>query len=263
VEQVLLRDAMTPMMEEVRRERERQVRVVSEHMEISLNALIDRAQCQYAELVSQKDGGSSETGLDGRIKVTEDRLDELVARLERRRAELRMEKECVITNLQHLGSAWVLPHPERKAPQFSKMVADPEIEKAAVRAAIAFEEARGWKVQSVEAENRGFDLISRRSHPEDPQTAIEIRFVEVKGRAYTGEIALTANEYRTAERLKNDYWLYIVFNCATTPTVNPIQNPVRLEWQPVVKVEHYRLVSDSPTRPVELREAPGEYKISG
>ena len=38
-------------------------------------------------------------------------------------------------------------------------------------------------VESVEADNRGFDLISRRPHPEDPKTAIEVRFIEVKGRA--------------------------------------------------------------------------------
>jgi len=57
-------------------------------------------------------------------------------------------------------------------------------------------------VVSVEKENRGFDLISRKPHPEDPQTAIEVRFIEVKGRATVGEIALTMNEYKTAERLK-------------------------------------------------------------
>lgn len=55
-----------------------------------------------------------------------------------------------------------------------KMVRDPEIEKIAVEAVIRHEESRGWKVQSVEEENRGFDLISRRPHPEDMDTAIEV-----------------------------------------------------------------------------------------
>ncbi len=48
------------------------------------------------------------------------------------------------------------------------MVRDDEIERIAVEAVIAYEEARGWEVESVETENRGFDLISRRPHPEDP-----------------------------------------------------------------------------------------------
>ena len=121
------------------------------------------------------------------------------------------------------------------------MVRDEEIERIAIQAVIAFEEARGWKVESVEADNRGFDLISRKPHPEDPATAIEVRFIEVKGRATIGEIALTSNEYKTAVRLKKDYWLYAVFNCATTPDIKDIQDPARLGWVPVVKVEHYHV----------------------
>ncbi len=77
------------------------------------------------------------------------------------------------------------------------MVRDEEIERIAVRAVIAHEHARGWVVESVEQDNRGFDLISRRPHPEDPATAVEVRVIEVKGRAAVGEIALTSNEYKT------------------------------------------------------------------
>jgi len=121
------------------------------------------------------------------------------------------------------------------------MVRDDEIERIAIAAAIAHEKARGWEVVSVEAENRGFDLISRRPHPEDPKTAVEIRFIEVKGRATVGEIALTSNEFKTAERLRKDYWLYAVFNCASTADVHVVQDPVRLGWEPLVKIEHYHV----------------------
>jgi len=135
----------------------------------------------------------------------------------------------------------VLPHPERQKPEIRSVVRDDEIEKIAVQAVIAHEEAQGRQVTSVELENRGFDLISRRPHPEDPQTAIEVRFIEVKGRSAIGEVALTTNEYKTAERLKKDYWLYVVYNCAATPEIHPIQDPVRLGWEPLVKIEHYHL----------------------
>src|SRR6266567_120037 len=37
------------------------------------------------------------------------------------------------------------------------------IERIAVQVAIAFEESRGWNVESVESDTRGFDLISRRA----------------------------------------------------------------------------------------------------
>jgi len=66
-----------------------------------------------------------------------------------------------------------------------------------------------------------------------------MRFIEVKGRAGVGEVALSSNEYKTAERLKNDYWLYVVFNCATKPEVHVIQDPIRVGWEPVQRVEHY------------------------
>ncbi len=66
--------------------------------------------------------------------------------------------------------------------------------------------ACGWVADSVQAENRGFNLISRRPHPEDPKTFIEVRFIEVKGRA--GGVALSETEYLTDERLKGDYWRY-------------------------------------------------------
>ena len=52
---------------------------------------------------------------------------------------------------------------------------------------------------------------------------------------------MTANEYKTAERLKKDYWLYAVFNCASSPKVHAVRDPARLGWQPLVRIEHYHL----------------------
>ena len=107
----------------------------------------------------------------------------------------------------------MLPHPERTTPAWPRWSATRRSSGSPSKSATRHEKARGWQVESVEADNRGFDLISRRPHPEDPKTFIEVRFIEVKGRAGVGEIALTDNEYKTAERLKGDYWLYVVFNC--------------------------------------------------
>jgi superfamily II DNA or RNA helicase len=239
VEQALVQQALHGFLEEIAAERRRQVETVSRHVEISLNALIDRVQCQYAGLEQERLAGSSESGLEGRLKITEDRLDELNARLEHRRAELQQEQQCTISDVQRLGQAWVLPHPERGSPGIVAMVRDEEIERIAVQEAIRYEEQFGRVVESVERENRGFDLISRRPHLEDPKTALEVRFIEVKGRAEIGEVALTEHEYDTAGRLKEDYWLYVVYNCGTTPELHPVCNPARLGWQPIVKVEHY------------------------
>jgi hypothetical protein len=187
----------------------------------------------------------------------------LNARLEGRRAELQQERECMMGDIQHLGKAWVLPHPDRESPKIAPMVADPEIERIAVQFVIQHEESEGRVVESVEKDNRGFDLISRKPHPEDPKTAIDVRFIEVKGRSDVGEIAVTSNEYNTAKRLKNDYWLFVVFHCATpNPSLNILRDPSTLEWQPVTKIEQYRLRQDSLKHPIELREEPPEYRTS-
>jgi SNF2 family DNA or RNA helicase len=241
IESVLVAQALNPMLDEIIKGREKEVRTITNHMEISLNSLIDKVQCQFADLHALKEKNPNEQGIDGRIKMFEDRLDELNNRLEKRRAELLMERQCTIDNIQHIGSAWVLPHPERQTPAMAPMVNDPEIEKIAVQAVIEYEERRGWKVQSVENENRGFDIISRKPHSEDPNTAVDVRFIEVKGRAHVGEIALTANEFKTAQRLKKDFWLYVVFNCAEKPVIHTVQDPVQLGWKPVVRVEQYHV----------------------
>jgi hypothetical protein len=217
-ERFVVGEALQPFLAEIVKERTREIETISRHMEISLNELINRQQLRMGDLYEQQGNADSNSPVAANIKQVEDRLDELNGRLERRRLD-----------------------PERKSPGVAPFVRDDEIERIAVEAVIAHERARGWEVTSVEADNRGFDLISRRPHPEDPQTAIEVRFIEVKGRVAIGEVALTTNEYRTAQRLRKDYWLYVVFNCGTKPEVNVVQDPSTLNWQPLVKIEHYHV----------------------
>lgn len=55
-----------------------------------------------------------------------------------------------------------------------------------------------------------------------------------------GAIALTPNEWLMAHRLGDDYWLYVVENAATVPTLHAIQNPAaKLEPEEVVEVVRY------------------------
>jgi len=239
-ERALVEKCLKPLLAEVAEERRKETETIRKHIETSLNELIHRQQTIFAVLMEQQPAeGPTPPWLAASLKQCEDRLDELNARRERRLAEIERERECSIGGIQHIGRAWVLPHPERSEPNIRPIVRDDQIEQIAIQAVIAHEEAQGRQVESVEDQNRGFDLISRLPHPEDPATAVEVRFIEVKGRAGIGEIALTNNEYKTAERLKDDYWLYVVYNCATNPQVHIIRNPARLGWQPIVKVHHY------------------------
>ncbi len=237
----LMEQALVGFLEETASQRRRDTDTVRKHIDISLKELINRQQITFANLMEQKEqmGSSVPNWLLASLKQAEDRIDELNGRMEARLAELDQECQCAIGDIKHVGCAWVLPHPDRTSPTLQPMVRDDDIERIAVETVIAYEEAQGRTVQSVEKENRGFDLISRRPHPEDPETAVDVRFIEVKGRSGIGEVSLTSNEYKTAERLKQDYWLYVVYNCGNTPELHVVRDPAKMGWQPVKVVEHY------------------------
>ena len=245
LEQIMVEQTLNKFLEEVTTQRVRETLTIRKHVEISLKELIHRHSMTLARQLEQQQAGDSTPNLAGNLAQTEDRIDELNSRLERRLAELDQEHQCAISDITFIGCAWVLPHPERTSPAIAPMVRDDEIERIAVNAVIAYEQAQGRVVESVEADNRGFDLISRRPHPEDVATAVEVRFIEVKGRAGIGEVALTQHEYDTAKRLKGDFCLYVVYNCGNSPQVNVIRDPARLGWQPVVAVAHYVLSANA------------------
>jgi hypothetical protein len=222
-------------LEAIRAEREREVTQIARHVDLSLNELIRRQQVQVGELFQrQADGDDVALAL----QEAERRLDDLNDRLERRRQELDSQRSAALADLVHLGAAWVLPHPERDGP-LREMVNDPAIEAIAMDAAMAHERQRGWEPVDVSAENRGFDILSR-----NPRSG-QVRFIEVKGRAVTATVALTSNEYRTARRLGSDYWLYAVFECGTTPTLYAVEDPARLGWEPIIRVEHFLIGPDA------------------
>lgn len=240
-EKVLIEKALQPFLAESATERQRETETILRHIEISLNELINRQQLRFGELMEQQQQGDTSSPVAANLKQVEDRLDELNGRLDGRRDELAQERQAMIGDIQFVGRAWVLPHPDRSKPDIAPMVRDDEIEHIAVDFVTKHEQERGWVVESVESENRGFDLISRRFDPNDPKTCVEIMFIEVKGRSGVGEVALTTYEYKTAERLKKDYSLYVVFNCASTPELHKIEDPARLGWKPIVKIEHYHV----------------------
>jgi superfamily II DNA or RNA helicase len=239
IEHFLVEQALVPFLTEVAAGREKETETVKKHLDLSLNELIHRQSLKFAELYGAQQRGDTSPLMAANLKQAEDRLDELNGRLENRHRDLEKERNCTIGDIQRHAVAWVLPHPERTAPGVAAMVRDEEVECKAVEAVIAYERSQGRDVESVEKDNRGFDLISRRPHSEDPKTAIEVRFIEVKGRSIVGDVALTSNEFRTAQRLKNDYWLYVVFNCGTKPEIKIVRNPAQMDWLPIVKIEHY------------------------
>jgi hypothetical protein len=106
---------------------------------------------------------------------------------------------------------------------------DAEIEAIAMRVAWAYEEVGGAVVKDVSTPEKaraadlidypGFDLLSR--HPTKGE-----RNIEVKGRAAIGDVELSENEWAKACNLRGRYWLYVVYDCASSqPRLLRVQDP--------------------------------------
>jgi SNF2 family DNA or RNA helicase len=106
---------------------------------------------------------------------------------------------------------------------------DINVEIVAMKMARAFEEAGGAEVVEVHKpelarraglpDNPGFDLLSIRQGNEK-------RAIEVKGRAAMGDIEVSANEWAKACNMRDGYWLYAVYDCATpSPRLVRVQDP--------------------------------------
>jgi hypothetical protein len=104
-----------------------------------------------------------------------------------------------------------------------------EVEAIAMQEAIAHERTRGASVTDVSTPEKaqeaglsdwpGFDLLS-----EHPETGM--RGIEVKGRARVGDVTLHDNEWTAAINQREDYWLYVAYDCGTSdPRLIRIQDP--------------------------------------
>lgn len=114
---------------------------------------------------------------------------------------------------------------DQPPPDEDVMRRNEEIEIAGMRVARKYEEARGWNVEDVSAEKHGgFDL--RSICFDESGKLVGIRYIEVKARARSGKIRLTANEWKKARHFGDGYWLYVVTEAATDqPQLTRIHNP--------------------------------------
>lgn len=139
---------------------------------------------------------------------------------------LRREPELIIPgNVEFIAHALIMPTDDPDALEQR----DKNVEEIAMEFTKAYEEAQGATVKFVHTpklakaaglpEHPGFDLLSIRPDKSE-------RCIEVKGRAEEGEVELTDNEWSRACNLRNDYWLYAVYQCASpAPQLIRVQDP--------------------------------------
>jgi superfamily II DNA or RNA helicase len=141
-------------------------------------------------------------------------------------AILRREPELIVPGrITFVAHALVVPSSDPA----DREQHDVNVEILAMKVARAFEEAANARVLDVHTpdlarmaglpDNPGFDLFSHRPGNEK-------RAIEVKGRAGTGDVEVSANEWAKACNLRDGYWLYAVYDCATpNPRLVRVQDP--------------------------------------
>jgi len=199
--------ALKKYMEKLLEERKRQAEIKEKYGIKSLKKLIDDLDYKLAEyeLLPPEE--------KKRYRLTIHNLEERLNRYKRALEELpeRIRRETGLTTEvpTFVGAIYVLPRGD--------MGEDPAIEEIGMQIAMQYEREQGRNPVDVSKENLGYDIYSEGNG--------EKRYIEVKARAHLGDVELTWNEYVTAKRLKDKYWLYVVAYAAEKPTLYIIRDP--------------------------------------
>ncbi|MGI9229893.1 MAG: helicase-related protein [Gammaproteobacteria bacterium] len=218
-------------------------RLVNEHrarVESTLSGRRDWINRGYdhksAELVAKRQHVSNEARKgDSHAKVELTKVKEQQQQLKTEKKNhlelLEMEPDFIVPGeVEMLAHAIILPtdDPEEQRRHTA------EVEVIAMRLAQAHEEAVGATVHDVSRPDLarvaglndwpGFDLRSLR--PATSHSLAEERAIEVKGRAGTAGVEISENEWANACNLRERYWLYVVFDCATPrPRLVKVRDP--------------------------------------
>jgi len=212
---------------ELTAERHRQTDIKRKYGIRSLDQMILESEARLIDYDTRRAKG--EPIPDMEVQREERRKEDLLARKQGLEDEIRWETSLLPATPTVIGLVRVLPRPATGA----AMRSDAEIEAIGMRVAMEHERQMGRSPEDVSAENLGYDI--RSTGPDE-----EVRYIEVKARASTGALVLTPNEWLMAARLGEEYWLYVVENAASQPTLSLIQDPAaKLHPEEVVEIVRY------------------------
>ncbi len=216
-------DAVENYKQNIVDERRRQAKIKRKYGIKSLEYLIGELDADLAELYERQAEGEK---VDIVIRNKEERKRQYEEALKTLQKEIEQEVSLTISMPKFLGAVLVKP------PISRDMISDKEIERIGMEIAMGYEKNQGRKPEDVSKENLGFDLRSKGDG--------ETRYIEVKARKNEGQVALTCNEWFKAKRFKEQYWLYVVADATTSPTLYIINNPAEnLNIQEKVEVVRF------------------------
>jgi hypothetical protein len=213
-------------------DRNRQAQIKEKYGITSLEKLIVQLDGDLIDLYARRDRGEN---VDLAIFNKEEKKREYDQSKRELEQIILKERSLTMSSPAFIGIARVLP---LRTESGSVMHSDPEVERIGMAAVMKFETQAGREPEDVSKENLGFDIRSKQKTLEGGK----IRYIEVKARAEVGPVALTQNEWFKAQRLADDYFLYVVWNTSSDTNPKPliIQNPAeRLEVDKIVEVVRY------------------------
>ncbi len=217
-------DLVERYKEEILKERKRQTEIKIKYGVKSLEYIIGKLDEELTEFYEREESGEQ---VEIVIRNKEDKKRKYEEALEKLKREIEQQTSLRISMPQFLGAIHVIPNTSKE------MESDEEIERIGMKIVMEHERKQGRKPEDVSKENLGYDIRSKGEK--------ETRYIEVKARNQEGDIALTTNEWLKAKRFKEEYWLYVVANASTTPTLYIINNPAE-NLKAVEKVEVVRFI---------------------
>lgn len=222
-----------PQFEKTQKRIETDISKRKEYLDEAFNDIIFDLNMEINELQGKLLMGDNRN--NEKIERKQQKIQDLIARKEARHNQLEAMTQLSPKTPEVLGCALVVPLNQLEYQNHYGMKRDDEVEQIAIQFAMDYERRNEWVPEDVGAQNLGYDVRS---------TSKEFlkRYIEVKGRSGTGGIMLSENEMFRLGQLGDSAWLYIVYNCKSTPELVRIQNPAKnLKFETKLKGVQYFL----------------------
>jgi len=246
IDDYIITEVLFPFQAEIQARRDHETQIKEKYGLRSLDYQIQESNQKILDYQLRLDSGDQ---VELPLLNEQRNLEQLQQRRLDLEEEIRLERNLTVSEPRILGAAVVAPlqlisdnTPNDDEAPFCEpgpgyevsgedeptagpgMRRDDAIEAVGMAVAAQYERVHGWEPEDVSGENHGFDI--RSIFYDIDGTLTDIRYIEVKARARTGAIRLSANEWKKARHFDDKYWLYIVIQAGTdSPELHRIHDP--------------------------------------
>ena len=225
-------DIVPAHIAEVRERKMKLIAKIETAVKNRLTAEIRHWDFHAADLKEKEKSGKINAKLNSQLASR--RAEELAARMQKRLAELEMEKQISVIPPVIVGGAIVFPRGllDKLMGKPTMLTTDDmarrEVERAAMKAVMEIERSLGYIPKDVSAAKLGYDVESQ--IPQDKRGADDaiLRFIEVKGRRKGADtVTVSKNEILTALNKPDEYILAIVEVDGASTKTSYLKKPFR------------------------------------